>query len=425
MEGREIHVGPVAHDVLPPGLQLDYDLDSETRVLDVMAPVLTPSLLSGLTGNIGGFKQPGILTQPASFEAGGSMGGHAGIPLKSEALGPSCEVDLIPPMPTSKEEVPKCEPSSHEMSHHDSPVLDVNPKDIAKIIVDDGDDLDLTIEEPQAISTPVVEPTPRRKWSPDDQVSSSSPSKKRATKEEGISTPHQEEDLPKGVKLEDILPKRYDTLSSDNEWVQKVRCSLLGLETRTTPCKEDINSSKRFTPRATARETEPPEITAELWLPVLWEEGILAEYPPDQFTLKPSWVPLYTPESLTKHLPAALSAFSGSDVPSLMAVVPPDHPGSSDKEFILMSFHQHGCLARQSLTIEGKRRQLAFCPYCGIINENANTALSHVRKHLDLLFVCGGCHTKSFSHGQALQKHIRYQCLSAMAILDKPKSTRR
>ena len=88
-EGRAFHVGPVAHDVLPPRLQLDYDPDSEARGLDIMTPVLMPSLLSGLTGNIGGLKQPGILTQPASFEAGGSMGGHVGIPLKPEAPGPS------------------------------------------------------------------------------------------------------------------------------------------------------------------------------------------------------------------------------------------------------------------------------------------------------------------------------------------------
>ena len=156
------------------------------------------------------------------------------------------------------------------MSQRDSPMFDVNLKDIAEVIVDDDDDdLNLTIEEPQAISTPVVEPTPHRKQSPDNRNSSSSPSKKCATKEEDMSTPHQEEDLPKGVKLEDILPKRYDTLSGDNEWVQKVRCSLLGLETGTTPSKEDINSSKRFTPRAAAQETEPPEIITEHWLPIL------------------------------------------------------------------------------------------------------------------------------------------------------------
>ena len=149
------------------------------------------------------------------------------------------------------------------------------------------------------------------------------------------------------------------------------------------------------------------------------------ECPPDKFTSRPSWVLLYTKESPTKHLPAALSAFSGSGVPSLMAVVPPKHPGGSDKEFLLMSFHQHGSLARQSLNIEGKQRQLTFCPYCGIINVNTDTALSHVWKHLNLLFMCEGCHTKSFSHRQALQKHMRYQCLSTMAILDKPRFSRR
>ena len=125
-----------------------------------MVPVLMPSLLSGLTGNIGGLEQPGILTLSASFEAGGSMGGLAEIPLKSEAAGPSHEVDLIPPMPASKEEVPKCEPSSQGTSHRDSPVLDVNPEDIAEIIIDDGDDLNWTIEEPQAIST-----SPHQWWS--------------------------------------------------------------------------------------------------------------------------------------------------------------------------------------------------------------------------------------------------------------------
>ena len=301
----------------------------------------------------------------------------------------------------------------------------VNPEDAAEVIVSDDDDLDLTLEEPQAISTPANEPAPHRKWSADDQDPPSSPSRKCATKEEGMSTPHQEEALPKGVRLEDILPKRYDMLSGNNEWAQRVRCSLIGLETGTTPSKEDINSSKQFTPQATAWETEPSEIITDHWLPILQEEGLLTECPPNKFTSRSGWVPLYTKDSLTKHLPVALSAFSGSKAPSLMAVGPPEYPGSSDKEFLVMSFHRHGSLARQSLNIAGKQRQLAFCPYCRIINENADTTLSHVRKHLNLPFVCGGCHTKSFSHGQALYKHMRYQCLSVMAIRDKPRSTRR
>ena len=57
-----------------------------------------------------------------------------------------------------------------------------------------------------------------------------SPPKKRATEEEEKSTPQWEAALPRGVKKEDILPKRYETFTADTSWVQCVRCSLLGLE---------------------------------------------------------------------------------------------------------------------------------------------------------------------------------------------------
>ena len=161
------------------------------------------------------------------------------------------------------------------------------------------------------------------------------------------------------------------------------------------------------------------------WLPILQEEGLLAECHPDQFTAMADWVPLYTPDSLEKHLPAILSAFVSMEPPSLTAVVPPEFHVGMDKEFLLANFHWHGCLVRQSIIIGGKCRQLAFCPYCGVINENSETTLSHMRKHLDLLFVCGGCYSKSFPHGQALSKHMRMQCHSVTAIRDKTRDSRR
>ena len=82
-EGKVFQVGPVAHDILPPELRLDYDPCFKTRGLDIMAPVLTPSLLSCLTGNIVGLERPRISTPSASSEAGGGMGGLARVPLKS------------------------------------------------------------------------------------------------------------------------------------------------------------------------------------------------------------------------------------------------------------------------------------------------------------------------------------------------------
>ena len=49
------------------------------------------------------------------------------------------------------------------MSQCDSLMFEVNPEDVAEVIVSDDDDLDLTLEEPQAVSTPANEPAPHRK----------------------------------------------------------------------------------------------------------------------------------------------------------------------------------------------------------------------------------------------------------------------
>ena len=169
-----------------------------------------------------------------------------------------------------------------------------------------------------------------------------------------------------------------------------------------------------------ASETEPPEVIVEHWLSNIRKDGLLVECPPDQFTTLADWILLYTHEGPQKYLPAVLSAFPSQGVPSLIAVTPPEVHVSTDKEFLLCNFHRHRCLVRKSFNLEGRRRQLAFCPYCGVINENSNTTLSHVRKHLNLQFVCGGCFSRSFLNGPALNKHMR-TCALVTAIRDHSK----
>ena len=211
----------------------------------------------------------------------------------------------------------------------------------------------------------------------------------------------------------------------DQDWVQQVRGSLLGLEVGAMPSKKDIDTSECFMPHAAVLEPEPPEVVVDHWLPILQEHGHLTECHPDQFTAAADWVPLYTPDSLWKHLPVALSTFVNTGLPSLTAMVPPEICVGTDKEFLLTNFHRHECLMRQLISIGGRHRQLAFCPYCGVVNENSETTLSHMRKHLDLLFVCGGCYTMSFPHGQALNKHMRTLCHSMSAIRDKTRVPRK
>ena len=237
------------------------------------------------------------------------------------------------------------------------------------------------------------------------------------------SLPPREAALPRGMTEKDILPKRYEVFTLDYDWVQSIRGSLLGLEAGASPSRRDIDNSSRFVPRTAVSETELSEVITKHWLPILRREGLLMECPPDQFTALADWIPLYTREGLQKYLPAALSAFQSSGVPSLIAVMPPEFCVGTDKEFLLCNFHHHPCLVRQSFNLKGRCRQLTFCPYCGVINENSDMALSHVRKYLDLQFVCGGCFSRSFLNGPALNKHMK-ACASVTTIRDHSKPSR-
>ena len=222
------------------------------------------------------------------------------------------------------------------------------------------------------------------------------------------------------MKEKNILPKRYEVFTSDYEWVQSVRGSLLGLEAGASPSRRDIKNSSHFIPQMVVSKTELPEVIMEHWLPILRRDSLLVECPTDQFTATVDWIPLYTREGLQKYLPAALSAFPSQGVLSLIAIGPPEVCVGTNKEFLLCNFHHHGCLVRQSFNLKGRHRQLAFCPYCRVINEKSNMALSHVRKHLNLQFVCGGCFPRSYLNGLALNKHMK-ACASVTAIRDRSK----
>ena len=107
-----------------------------------------------------------------------------------------------------------------------------------------------------------------------------------------------------------------------------------------------------------------------------------------------------------------------------MAVVPPNFPLGIDKEFMLTSFHVRGCLRRASLTISGKRRQVAFLPYCGVTNDNAKTGLNTSGSIWTYACVWGLPHQECLP-GQALQKHMKDNCPAVLAILGKTRGGRK
>ena len=415
-EGRDVNLDQVMPHVVHPGLHQDYDLDFRLWRVDIIAPILTSPMLSGLVSSVHFIRRPEVPRGPASPKTEGGPWGPSGAPAGPDVPGPSCISMSV-------------ETEGNKLYEQGGVNLDqtlpvANPEKVAAVIISDDDDIDFPVNAPQAVSTPKIELPWGQKRPLEDRSPHSSPPKKQATEEKEESLPPREAVLPRGVSEEDILPKRYEIFTSDHDWVQSIRGSLLGLEAGTTPSRRDIDNSSHFIPRAAASESDLPEVITDHWLPILRREGLLVECPQDQFTALVDWIPLYTHEGLQKYLPAALSSFPSQGTPSLTAVLPPEFHVGTDKEFLLSNFHRHQCLMRQSFSLEGRCRQLAFCPYCGVINENSDMALSHMRKHLDLQFVCGGCCSKSFLNGRTLNKHMKTQCPSVTAIRDHSKSSR-
>ena len=416
-EGREVNLDWVTPHVVHPGLHQDYDLDFRMRRVDDIAPTLTSPMLAGLVNSVRLTGRPVVPKGPTSPKMEEGLWGHGGAPARPDVPGPS---HIGGPLETEGDK-----PLEQGGIDLDATIPAFTCEDAAAVIISDDEVTSFPGGWPEAILTPKIEVAWGHKRPSEDRSPRSSPQKKRATEEMEESLPPREAALPRGMSEKDLLPKRYEVFTSDYDWVQSVRGSLLGLEAGASPSRRDIDNSSRFIPRTAASETDLPEVITEHWLPILRKEGLLVECPPDQFTIPADWIPLYTCEGLQKYLPAALSAFPSPGAPSLIAVAPPEFWVGTDKEFLLCNFHHHQCLVRQSFNLEGSRRQLAFCPYCRVINENSNTALSHVRKHLDLQFVCGGCYSRSFLNGPALNKHMKAQCPSVTAIRDHSKSSRR
>ena len=407
-----------ASSTTPLGLHLDYSMEFRSQRVGDIPPALTSSLLPSFP-----FLEKPRPGEPPSPPAAQQLEetDSPQSPLPDE----EGEVDIQPcqqkmlvqfPFQKRKAAGPQGTPSKESTGRFG---VSSDKEDESVVTVsDDGSDPDGA-----STSTGRTVPTSSRKRSREGGPSDAPPMKKLADRDE--TAPQQEQNQPADTTEAVLIMTRNELYGKDYPHVQEVRARLLGLDPDITPTDAQINASPRFALRPAVVEKDAPDIVTDYWMPYLEENDRLADCPPEEFHATEGWVPLYTPEKLEEHLPAALSAFGSAKPPRLMAVVPPNFPLGMDKEFMLMSFHVRGCLRRASLMISGRQRQVAFCPYCGITNDNAETGLNHVRKHLDVMLVCGGCHTKSVCLGQTLQKHMKDNCPAVLAILGKTRGGRK
>ena len=401
-----------ASSTTPLGLHLDYSMEFQSRRVGDIPPALTSSLSSSFPflekPRPGEPPSPPAAQQPEETDSPQS-------PLPDE----EGEADIQPhrqkmlvQFPFQKREAagPQGTPSKESTGQFS---VSSDKEDESVITVSDDE------SDPDGASTSTwrTVTSSSRKRNHEGGLANAPPTKKPADGED--TAPQQEQNLPAETMEAVLITARNLLYGKDYPHVQEVRARLLGLDPGITPTDAQINASPRFALRPAAAEKDAPDIITDYWMPYLEENNRLADCPPEEFHATEGWVPLYTPEKPEEHFPAALSAFGSAKPPHLTAVVPPNVPLGMDKEFMLTSFHLRACLRRASLTVSGKRRQVAFCPYCGVTNDNAETGLNHVQKHLDVMLVCGGCHTKSVCLGQALQKHMKDNCPAILAILGK------
>ena len=201
---------------------------------------------------------------------------------------------------------------------------------------------------------------------------------------------------------------RFEQYDKDLPEVKEVCARILGLPEGEEATQEDFDSLPDFQLRRAINEAHPLSVIGEHWIDHLDSKGHLAKCKPNAFKYEDEWLPLYTRAGVTKQISGLGPLLNTQGDSPLIAVIPPDMPFQYEREYVIHWLHKAECLARMSVYYDdNQQKQIAFCPYCGVMNKNSATAYSHARKHLGITFLCGGCYGKFYKALQHLFNHMK------------------
>ena len=216
---------------------------------------------------------------------------------------------------------------------------------------------------------------------------------------------------------------RFELYKKDLPEVQEVRARILSLDEGEEVTQEAFDSSPTFHLRWVANESRPPMVIGAHWIDHLDSDGHIAKCKPHDFKFEDEWLPLYTRTGVTRHVSGLSSLLKTQGDSPLIAIIPPDMLFQSEREYVIHQLHEDNCLSRVTVYYgKNQRKQIAFCPYCGVMNENTAVAYSHVRKHLGITFLCGGCYGKLYKAPQHLSQHMK-SC--PHCLMNRPEGSRR
>ena len=216
---------------------------------------------------------------------------------------------------------------------------------------------------------------------------------------------------------------RFELYQKDLQEVRDIRAQILRLDEADEVTQKVLDSSPIFQLRQAADETRSPAVIGMHWIDYLENEGRIAQCKPHDFKFEGEWLPLYTRAGITRHVSSVRSLIRTQGDSPLIAVVPPDMLFQSEREYVIHQLHEADCLSQVTIYYgENQQKQLAFCPYCRVMNENSTTAYSHARKHLGITFLCRGCYNKIYRVPQHLAQHMK-SCRPC--LMNRPESSRR
>ena len=179
---------------------------------------------------------------------------------------------------------------------------------------------------------------------------------------------------------------RYKAFTDNTEFAQQVRNMMLGMDPHARLSRRDIKDDSHFDyiRAESVPKGSPVEDVSEYWEKLFSAKQLFATCLPSEVEVADNWETIYRTKDLIDLVPTATRAWKSQDKkPRFVIVAHPSRTADQlkKKDFGITNFHEPASVKKISINFGGKgnRKQIAFCPYCGIHYENNDTALSHLR----------------------------------------------
>ena len=195
------------------------------------------------------------------------------------------------------------------------------------------------------------------------------------------------------------LQTRINLYSNDKMVANRVQCSILGLKlSAMEPTRKQVETSPIFRLQGLKEGDKTISNIAVHWISILANSNILGDKYPKAYKPPEGWPQIYSWESFRAKASEVASKLwrNRRSTPSIVVVIPPEET-EFRKSYFLNRLHRIGSIRRVSVYYEDakickqRQKQYCFCGYCGVVSMNKDSGFSHMRKHLGVELICGGC----------------------------------